>query len=83
MKILLFTFLIFGCGACQSEYDLQMEKAILLKTHIESKLKCCDEESKLNLKKEYKTIVESIAFHARMSGNSENFLQEVNLIAFN
>jgi hypothetical protein len=83
MKLLLLFVLLIGLGSCQSEYDLQMSKAKLLKTHIESKLKCCDKQSKLKLKREYKIIAESIKFHARMSGNSENFLKEVNLIAFN
>ena len=33
----------------------------------------------MQLKKEYQKVVETIAFHATMSGNSAQFVQDVNL----
>jgi hypothetical protein len=79
MKRMITFLLLLSLGSCQSEYNLQLDKALLLKSHIESKMECCDENGKMKLKKEYQKVVESIAFHAKMSGNSLQFIQDVKL----
>jgi hypothetical protein len=79
MKRMITFLLLLSLGSCQSEYNQQLDKALLLKSHIESKMECCDENGKMQLKKEYQKVVETIAFHATMSGNSVQFVQDVNL----
>ncbi len=81
MRSLLLLFLavggLFAITSCSSEYSERLDKAKVLKQEL-SKAMEDQERVGLNFNNEIAEIIKEIDFHAKVSGNEELFLQELN-----